>query len=107
MGKLNKRLLIVLVILVVCSFFLMPLLYYGYNYRVNSRISLVKVPYANLTIQPDTKVNTAMVSIISVPESFLKGSYYKSIDDIVGKCVNNDTIIVEDSIFYDDLLVEC
>ena len=81
------------------------ILYLGYNYRINQKVSLTKVPYANQTIQPRTQITSNMISTMNVPASFLVGSYYKSAEDIVGKYSNYNTIIAEGSLFYTDLVV--
>ena len=82
------------------------ILYFGYNYRINQKITLTRVPYANKTIQPRTKITVDMVSYMSVPASFLVGSYYRDSDSIVGKYSQYNTIIAEGSLFYTDLLTE-
>ena len=82
------------------------ILYFGYNYRINQKVSLTKVPYANQTIQPRTQITSSMISTMNVPASFLVGSYYRSAEDIVGKFSNYNTIIAEGSLFYTDLVVE-
>ena len=87
---------------VLCIF----ILYFAYNYRINQKVSLTKVPYANQTIQPRTQITSGMISTMNVPASFLVGSYYKSTEDIVGKYSNYNTIIAEGSLFYTDLVVE-
>lgn len=82
------------------------ILYVGYNMRINQKVSLTKVPYANQTIQPRTQITSTMISTMNVPASFLVGSYYRSAEDIVGKYSNYNTIIAEGSLFYSDLVVE-
>lgn len=82
------------------------ILYVGYNSRINQRVALTKVPYANQTIQPRTEITSNMISIMDVPASFLKGSYYRSSEDIVGKFSNYNTVIAEGSLFYTDLVIE-
>lgn len=82
------------------------ILYFGYNYRINQKVSLTKVPYAAQTIQPRTEITSAMINYMSVPASFLVGSYYRSADDLVGKYSNYNTIIAEGSLFYTDLVVD-
>jgi hypothetical protein len=81
-------------------------LYVGYNYRIDQKVTLVKVPYANQTIQPKTEITSDMISYMSVPTSFLVGSYYSSADSIVGKYSNYNTMIAEGSLFYKDLIVD-
>lgn len=82
------------------------ILYLGYNMRINQKVSLTKVPYANQTIQPKKEITSAMISYMNVPASFLVGSYYKSADDIIGKYSNYNTMIAEGSLFYTDLVIE-
>ena len=82
------------------------ILYLGYNYRINQKVALTKVPYANQTIQPRTQITSGMISTMNVPAAFLVGSYYRSAEDIVGKYSNYNTIIAEGSLFYTDLVVE-
>lgn len=82
------------------------ILYLGYNFRINQRVSLTRVPYASTTIQPRTEITSSMVNYMSVPAAFLVGSYYKDKNDIVGKYSNYNTIIAEGSLFYTDLVVD-
>ena len=87
-------------------FLCIVILWLGYNYRINQRVSLTRVPYANQTIQPRTKITSDMISYMSVPASFLIGSYYRNVDDIAGKYSNYNTIIAAGSLFYTDLVIE-
>ena len=80
-------------------------LYLGYNYRINQKVKLVRVPYANQTIQPRTYITSDMISYMNVPSSFLVGSYYASSSVIEGMYSNYNTIIAQGSLFYKDLLV--
>ena len=82
------------------------ILYVGYNYRISQKVSLTEVPYANQTIQPRTEITHNMISTMAVPASFLRGSYYSSSEDIVGKFSNYNTVIAEGSLFYTDLVIE-
>ena len=54
------------------------ILYIGYNWRINSQVELVQVPYAKETIQPRTYITEDMIAIKSVPKAFLAGSSYYS-----------------------------
>ncbi len=87
---------------VLCIF----ILYLGYNFRINQRVELTKVPYANQTIQPRTRIDSSMINMMNVPASFLVGSYYTNQNDIVGKYANYNTIIAEGSLFYTDLVID-
>ena len=82
------------------------ILYAGYTMRINKKTDLVDVYYAKETIQPKTLITEDMVAKMSVPASFIKGTYYKNYQDIVGKYSNYNTMIASGSIFYSDLLVE-
>ena len=84
----------------------LAILFVGYNIRINQKTALVTVYYANQTIQPKTQITEEMVSRAQVPESFIKGTYYRNYDDIVGKYSNYNTMIAEGSIFYSDLLTD-
>lgn len=63
-------------------------LYLGYNMRINQKVALTKIPYANQTIQPRTEITSDMISEMEVPAAFLVGSYYINREDIVGKYSN-------------------
>lgn len=81
------------------------ILYVGYTTSINKKTALVDVYYANQTIQPKTLITEDMVSKTRVPGAFIKGTYYKNYNDIVGKYSNYNTMIAAGSIFYSDLLV--
>ena len=81
------------------------ILYIGYNYRINSKVELVQVPYAKETIQPRTYITQSMIGTMNVPKSFLVGKDYTRTENIVGKYSNYNTIIAEGSLFYTDLVV--
>ena len=78
----------------------------GYNVRINQKTELVKVYYANQTIQPKTKITDDMISSANVPTSFLVGSYYTNYNDKVGKYSNYNTGIASGRLFYNELLIE-
>ena len=82
------------------------ILYVGYNFRINQKVSLSRVPYANQTIQPRTEITEEMVSYMNVPAAFIKGSYYNDSNQIVGKYAKDDVMIAEGSLFYTDFLTD-
>ena len=82
------------------------ILYVGYNFRINQKVSLSRVPYANQTIQPRTEITEDMVSYMNVPAAFIKGSYYNASNQIVGKYAKDDVMIAEGSLFYTDFLTD-
>lgn len=81
------------------------ILYVGYNFRINSKVELVSVPYAKETIQPRTYITDKMVGTMNVPKSFLVGEYYSRKENIVGKYSNYNTMIAKGSLFYRDLVI--
>lgn len=85
----------------------MILLYVFYNVRINQKVALVRIPYANQTIQPKTEITSDMISYMEVAGAFLtKASYLKSADDIVGRYSGYNTVIAEGSPFYSDLVID-
>lgn len=83
------------------------ILYVGYNIRINQKVALVRVPYANQTIQPKTQITSDMISYMEVAGAFVsKASYYSSADSIIGKYSNYNTMIAEGSLFYTALLTD-
>lgn len=82
------------------------ILFIGYNYRINSKVELVQVPYAKETIQPRTYITEEMIGTMSVPKSFLVGRYYSKEENIIGKYSNYNTVIAKGSLFYADLVVD-
>mgnify|MGYP004462881475 CR=1 FL=1 len=81
-------------------------LYFGYNYRVNKAVKMVRVPYALETIQPKTKITSEMIGYMEVPESF-EGNYYTygDINSLIGKYSSYNTIIPAGSLFYDEFVI--
>lgn len=106
MGNLNKFLKNKNTVTILGVIACLVILYAGYTMRINAKTALVDVYYANQTIQPKTLITEEMVSKTSVPESFIRGTYYKKYSDIVGKYSNYNSLIAKGSIFYSDLLVE-
>ena len=89
------------------------ILYIGYNYRINSQVELVQVPYAKTTIQPRTYITNDMIGMMNVPRQFLNAAgknstsgYYSNVNNIIGKYSNYNTTIAKGSLFYSDLVVD-
>lgn len=81
------------------------ILYVGYNYRVQSAINPITVPYARQTISPKTKITSDMIGSIQVPPAMIAGKAITEVSQIVGKYVRYDTIIPQGSLFYQDVVV--
>lgn len=82
------------------------ILYIGYNARINKATALSRMPYAAISIQPNTRITEDMVAYMDVPKSFLKGTYYENRDAIIGKYSKDNVMIAMGSLFYTDMLVE-
>ena len=82
------------------------ILYLGYNYQINKKVKLTRIPFAATTIQPSTEITGEMIEYKNVPASFLTGaSYYSDANQIIGKYSNYNTMIAEGSLFYTDLVI--
>ncbi len=106
MNKLNKFLKNKNTVTILGVLICLVILYVGYTVRINSKTKLIDVYYAKETIQPKTLITEDMIAKTSVPAAFIKGTYYKNYDDIVGKYSNYNTMIAAGSIFYSDLLID-
>lgn len=106
MNKFNKFLKNKNTVTILGVLICLVILYAGYTMRINTKTKLVEVFYAKETIQPKTLITEDMVASMSVPASFIKGTYYKKYSDIIGKYSNYNTMIAAGSIFYSDLLIE-
>lgn len=88
--------------LIIC----VAILYIGYHFQISRATKLVDLPVATEDIQPRTLITDNLVKTVRVPSSFLEGSYYSYIGDIVGKYSNYNTIIAKGSLFYTSLLID-
>lgn len=80
-------------------------LYIGYNYRIQSKINPIKVPYAVQNIPARTEIKSDMIGFIEVPPSMIKGSPYMDSKNIIGKYVNVNSSIPQGSLFYSSAVV--
>lgn len=72
----------------------------AYYIRVNQATQPKKIPVANVTIQPKTKITADMIKYINVPQVALEGQFYSEANLIVGKYSNFNTVIPAGSLFY-------
>ncbi len=80
-------------------------LYVGYNMRIRQATTPIKVPYANQTINPGTKITEDMIGTIEVPPSMLKGNVKRSVASVVDMYTASDSVIPEGSLFYERSIV--
>ncbi|HPZ24239.1 MAG TPA: RcpC/CpaB family pilus assembly protein [Bacilli bacterium] len=80
----------------------------GYNYRVNTAISPVSVPYAKVAIDTRTLITSDMVGNIKISSSYLQNAsnIVKTSSQVVGKYVSYKTSIPKGSLFYSNQLKE-
>lgn len=87
----------------VCFILVAVVLIVGYNWRVNSQVQPVRVPYAKVTIQPKTKITQEMIGYRTVARASLDGEQNPilNVNDLINnKYVNYNTIIPQGSMFY-------
>ena len=83
------------------------ILFFAYDYRIKKDTEPVSVPYATRSIAPRTLITKDMISTRSVPGGVVKNSkVLMSVQNIVGKYVNNTAVIPEGGLFYEDMVVD-
>jgi len=84
---------------------ILGLLYWGYTSVINKEVQPVRIPVANVTIQPRTLITDDMVTYINVPQSAISKNVVRASQSIVGKYTAVNTVIPAGSMFYQDVLV--
>ena len=83
---------------------------FGYNYRVNTAVQPVKVPYAMQRIVGKTRITNEMIGQIKVSQSFIDETpnLYTNYGELVSgeKYVAYDTVIPEGALIYKSQVVE-
>lgn len=97
----NKNTVTILGVIVIIA-----ILYFGYNWQLNSITAPVDVPVAKKTIQPRTKITKDMIETISVPSIGVQGNVITSTANIIGKYTNVNTMIPQGSMFYSEALIK-
>lgn len=83
-------------------------LYIGYNYRVKQAVTPVSVPYAKVEIPPRTEITEDMIGFTQVPRSMLRSNpnLIQQAASVVGKTVSYGTTIPQNSMFYQESLMD-
>ena len=82
-------------------------LYVFYNWRVNTAISPIRVPYALQTIGPRTKITNEMIGYVDITQTSIKGDVLTNANtQIVGMYTNVNCIIPTGSLFYKSAVVK-
>ena len=83
------------------------ILYYCYNWRIQSSIQPITVPYAKVQISAATQITESMIGERKVPPSMVTGgAVLTTKGEIIDKYSAVDTIIPKGSLFYDRSVVE-
>ena len=81
-------------------------IYVGYNMRLSSATSPVRVPYALESIDSRTEITDKMIGYVDVPQSALRGDIITNVNNIKGKYTKVQTQIPKGSFFYNGTIVE-
>ncbi len=90
---------------IIAVFLIVLVLFFGYRYRIKQATDPVSVPYAKVEIQPRTQITEDMIGYVKIPRSMLTANSVRTINDIVGKYANYNTVIPAGSLFYASTLV--
>lgn len=77
----------------------------AYNARLDSATAPVKVPYALVTIEPQTKITEDKIGYIEVASDTINDSYHTNANLIIGNYTNLESTIYKGSFFYKEALV--
>lgn len=91
---------------ILCTIAAILVLWVGYNMRVKSATTPVKVPYAKVEIQPRTLITESMIGYMEVPQSMVSTNVIRVNSEIIGKYSNYNTLIPQGSMFYKSALAE-
>ncbi len=84
------------------------IIYFAYNYQLNKDLEITnKVPTAKLKISAGQQITAEDITTIDVPASVLKETNaIMTLDQVINKYVNIDTVIPEGSFFYSSALTD-
>ena len=89
----------------IAALLIVLVLYFFYNWRLNQATSPIKVPYANQTINPRTKITSDMISYVDIPGASIKGNVVTNANDIINKYTNVNASIPAGSLIYQSQIV--
>ena len=89
----------------IAALLIVLVLYFFYNWRLNQATSPIKVPYANQTINPRTKITSDMISYVDIPSASIKGNVITNANDIINKYTNVNASIPAGSLIYQSQIV--
>lgn len=79
-------------------------LYIGYNYRINSKINPVKVPYAKVALESRHVITAEDIGYIEVNSDVVKRAtnLVQDVKQLIGKEVTYGNVIAKNSFFYNE-----
>ena len=91
----------------ICFLIIGVVLIVGYNAKVNSALSPIKVPYAKVTISPQTKITEDMIGFMSVARDSINSEFiYTSYQQVLNKFTNLESTVYAGSFFYKSAVVD-
>lgn len=84
----------------------LALLYFGYSKVINDAVNPVTVPIAAQTIPARTQITADMVTTMEVSSIAVAENVYTSINAVIGKYTNVNTIVPNGSLFYREAVVD-
>ena len=106
MKKNTKVIIISLILLVILLIILLFVLYSLNSYRNKLIVTPVVVPYAVEEIPSGTKITKSMIGTIEVVPTMIKNDVITDEKEIIGKYVNDDTVIPKGSLFFKNMITE-
>lgn len=96
----NKNTVTILGVIVVLA-----LLYWGYSTQIKESVKPITVPIASQTIPARTQITASMVTSVEISSIAITDNVYTSINAIVGKYTNVNTIVPSGSMFYKEAVI--
>lgn len=91
---------------ILCALLAIGVLYAGYNWRVKSATSPVKVPVVKTTIQPRTEITKDMITYKEVARAIVDENVIVNVNQLIGYYSSANTIIPKGSMFYKGTVVK-
>lgn len=83
----------------------LAILYFAYNWRINTVTRPIRVPYAKVDIQPRELITEDKIGMFEIPSSMVTDNTIRNITQVVGLYANFNTMIPAGSVFYKSAVV--
>ncbi len=91
---------------IICIILAIGILWFAYNWRINSETDPVSVPYAKNDIQPRTEITADDIGYVEIPKTMVTENTVTNSSLVVGKWTNYNTVVPSGSVFYKSVLVD-